>query len=99
MMTVILSSSIRTRCGRSHQRATSALLLGRADQHLVDRDVTWPGDDELDGLGDVSGRHPFDAAEALLHRLLHLGPVVRGQLGLDRAGLDQGDTYVASGHL
>ncbi len=46
-----------------------------------------------------SALEPLDAAEALADLLQDLGPVVRGELGLDRARLDQRDAHVAAGDL
>jgi hypothetical protein len=63
------------------------LLLGGADQHLVDRDVPRPGNDIGDRVGDVLGFHPLP--ELVSQALEHLGPVVAGQLRRGRARLDQ----------
>ena len=72
----------------------SALLLGRAHQDLVDRDVTRARHHPADGLGDVVGLEPVDVAQALLERREDLGPVVGGQLGRDRTRLDESDPHV-----
>jgi hypothetical protein len=73
------------------------LLLGGADQDLVDGDVPRPGDDVDDRIGDVAGFHPLpelgpDAVE-------HLGAVMVGQLCRGGTRLDQGDAHVARGQL
>src|ERR1022692_3663725 len=71
-----------------------AVLLGGADHELVNNHVPGPGHDEPDGLGDVHGLQPGDAAEALVDLVKHLRPVVAGQLGLGEAGLDPRDPDV-----
>src|SRR4051794_39943087 len=80
-------------------QAGSALLLRGPHEQLVDGHVARSGDDELDRLRDVLGLESLDRAEALPHPLLDLRPVVRGELGRDRAGLDQGDAHVPTGDL
>src|SRR2546429_6960607 len=62
--------------GKRTRRAGAGLplLLGGADQHLVDRDVPRPGHDVGDRVGDVLGLHPLP--ELAADAMEHLGPVV-----------------------
>jgi hypothetical protein len=57
-------------------RAGLPLLLGRADQHLIHRDVPRPGHDVDDRVGDVLGLHRLP--ELVSYAVEHLGPVVAG---------------------
>jgi hypothetical protein len=43
--------------GCAGRAAHLPLLLGRADQHLIHRDVPGARDDIADGVGDVAGFH------------------------------------------
>lgn len=69
------------------QRLRLPLLLGRSDQHLVDRHMPRPGDDVGDGVGDVRRLHP--RPELATHRLEYLGPVVPCKLRGGGSGFDQ----------
>src|SRR5882724_10160587 len=75
------------------------LLLGRAYQHLVDGHPARPAQDVVDRLGDVHGLQAFDVAEPLLEARPDLRTVVAGQLGVDRARLDQRDPHMPAGDL
>ena len=71
------------------------LLLGRPDQHLVDRHPARAGDDVQDRVGDVRRLHPLEVPKPLARLLLDLRAVVADELGGDRARLDQRHAHVA----
>src|SRR5580692_909828 len=69
-------------------RSISALLFGRPDQDLVDRDAAGLGHRVTDARRDVLRMHDLNTTEGLGHALQDLGPVVGGQLGGRRSGFD-----------
>ena len=74
------------------------LLLGGADEDLVDGDGARPGDDISDRVGDVLCCHGLP--ELALDALKHLGSVMRSELGRRGTWLDQRDAaHVALGQL
>src|SRR3954452_14683622 len=75
------------------------LLVGRADEHLVDRDVAGTGDHEGDHVGDVLGLETGHLPEPLPKADLHLLAVVAGQLGRGGARLDQRGPQPPRGEL
>jgi len=79
-------SSPRQRAGRNETPAGTRLplLLGGADQHLIDCHVPRPGNDVGD-VRDVFGCHPLP--ELSSYAVDHLGPVMAGQLRRDGARL------------
>src|SRR6266851_4292520 len=79
-------SSPRQRAGRNETPAGTRLplLLGGADQHLIDCHVPRPGNDVGD-VRDVFGCHPLP--ELGSYDVDHLGPVMAGQLRRDGARL------------
>jgi hypothetical protein len=79
------SRGSRTRQATAGVSAGLPLLLGGADQHLIDSDMPRPGNDVGDRIGDVLGLHPL--AELVSDALEHLRPVMAGQLRRRRAGL------------
>src|SRR5271163_4964769 len=78
-------------------RSISALLFGRPDQDLVDRDAARLGHGVTDALRDVLRAHDLNAAEGLRHALQDLGPIVGGEFGGDGSRLNQGHPHVAGG--
>src|SRR3954447_26893480 len=86
---------------RSRGRSpNSPLLVGRPDQDLVDRHVRRLRDDVGDRPGDVLGLQLADALGVPVGVLPRLGlGDVRPQLGVDGAGLDEGDPDATDGDL
>src|SRR5258705_10255779 len=62
------------------RRARSGLLLGGADEQLIDGDAAWAGDDVRDRVGDVVRLETLDVREPLLRLLEDLGSQMSGQL-------------------
>jgi hypothetical protein len=65
-----------SRRSEAHCQRGLPLLLGRADQHLIHRDVPRPGNDVGDRVGDVLGLHRLP--ELVSYAVEHFGPVVAG---------------------